>query len=125
MGAVAVGDGVAERNHGAVRRPAAAWCRPDWTLGLRTCEPAALTRTTGRTKWLPKPSSDQLRLSLPGIGRCGAGVYRPQIGFGYAAWEYSQMSPLRIVRRCTRALARSVTGGGVVSTVGGGCRRAW
>jgi hypothetical protein len=53
------------------------------------------------------------------------GVCRPQIWFGYAAWEYSLISPLRIVRRCTRALARSVTGGGAVSTVGGSCRRAW
>ena len=38
-------------------------------------------------------------------------LYRPYIGFGYAAWAYLLISPLRIVCRCTRALARSVTGG--------------
>ena len=38
-------------------------------------------------------------------------LYRPYIGFGYAAWAYLLISPLRIVCRCTRALARSVTSG--------------
>ena len=40
-------------------------------------------------------------------------------GSAYAACEYSLMSPLRIVRRRTRAAARSVIGGGGVSAAGG------
>jgi hypothetical protein len=43
----------------------------------------------------------------------------------YAACEYSLISPLRIVRRRTRAAARSVIGGVAVSAAGGNCCQAW
>jgi hypothetical protein len=44
-------------------------------------------------------------------------------GFGYAAWEYSLISPLRTRLRRTRTAARSVTGAGDTSRAGGRCSR--
>lgn len=46
-------------------------------------------------------------------------VYRSETRFGYAAWEYSLIIPLRTFRRRTQTVARSVTGVGRVSTAGG------
>jgi hypothetical protein len=40
-----------------------------------------------------------------------------KFGSAYAAWVYSPMSPLRIVRRRTRVRARSVIGGVVTQVV--------
>jgi hypothetical protein len=40
-------------------------------------------------------------------------------GSAYAAWEYAWISPLRIVRRRTRARVRSVSGVGALSAFGG------
>jgi len=48
----------------------------------------------------------------PPAGRSWCAARRP--GSAYAAWRYSPMSPLRIVRRRTRACARSVGGRHVV-----------
>jgi SHS2 domain-containing protein len=59
------------------------------------------------------------------VGEFGVACTARKRGSAYAAWEYSPMSPLRIVRRRTRAAARSVIGGGAVSASGGSCRRAW
>jgi hypothetical protein len=42
-------------------------------------------------------------------------------GSAYAALAYSLKSPLRIVRRRTRAAPRSVIGGGGMGAVGGSC----
>ena len=46
-----------------------------------------------------------------------------KFGFGYAAWEYSLISPLRTRRRRTRTVARSVTGAEEMSRAGGRCSR--
>ena len=54
-----------------------------------------------------------------------AGCTARKRGSAYAAWEYSLISPWRIVRRRTHAAARSVIGGGAASVVGRSCCRAW
>jgi low temperature requirement protein LtrA len=46
-----------------------------------------------------------------------------KLGFGYAAWEYSLIIPLRTRLRPTRTVARSVTGAGDMSKAGGRCSR--
>jgi hypothetical protein len=43
-----------------------------------------------------------------------------KLGFGYAAWEYSLIRPLRIFLRRIRVAARSTTGAGAMSVALGG-----
>jgi hypothetical protein len=49
-----------------------------------------------------------------------------KVGYSYAAWVYSLISPLRIFRRRTRAAVRSATGeSGTSVALGGRWRRPW
>ena len=50
----------------------------------------------------------------------GDGLYRSETRFGYAACEYSLISPPRILLRLIRAAARSTTTSGVASVALGG-----
>jgi len=58
------------------------------------------------------------RVSPTGVNRAMLCLYRSKTRFGYAAWEYSLMSPPRIVCRCTGVAARSSSVGGGLIGVG-------